>query len=254
MKALATLTATQRYETARELQRDLEHVSRAERIAVSNLGPRRVDADALRRAPRRAARGAPGKGKQLADVLVGDEPTPSRRLARRRAPHRRFALELSAARAAVEGPVLRPRGRVALLVALERGRLGRVPRASSAGLGGSSDRAAINGGSPSSIAAALRPEARRHLDQRRDRRRTARRLRPARAADGPERAGRVRLTAEGYAPYTEEVALPTAGATGRVTARLERARAEAVAVLEVSTSPPGATVLVDGRASRARRR
>jgi serine/threonine-protein kinase len=58
---------------------------------------------------------------------------------------------------------------------------------------------------------------------------------------------RVRLTAEGYAPYTGEVTLDRAGGRGEVSATLAREQAASFAVLEVRTTPPGARVIVDGR-------
>jgi len=58
---------------------------------------------------------------------------------------------------------------------------------------------------------------------------------------------RVKLTAEGYEPFTQEVALDAPNARRSVEATLARARAHAFTVLEVRTTPPGARVMVDGR-------
>jgi hypothetical protein len=66
-------------------------------------------------------------------------------------------------------------------------------------------------------------------------------------ATGPNARFAVKLTAEGYAPFTQQVPLATRDARATVTGQLERARAESYAVLEVSTTPRGAAVLVDGR-------
>jgi len=66
-------------------------------------------------------------------------------------------------------------------------------------------------------------------------------------ATGPRARYRVRLTAEGYAPDEREVALPSPGTRAEVSATLAREAAASVAVLEVRTAPPGAQVFVDGR-------
>ena len=57
----------------------------------------------------------------------------------------------------------------------------------------------------------------------------------------------VRLTAAGYEPYVAQVPLPQRYAHATVQAQLEHARAQSYAVLEVTTTPRGATVLIDGR-------
>jgi hypothetical protein len=57
----------------------------------------------------------------------------------------------------------------------------------------------------------------------------------------------IRLNAEGYDPVTQDVALPQHFARTSVQGVLTRARASSYAVLEVTTTPRGATVLVDGR-------
>lgn len=64
---------------------------------------------------------------------------------------------------------------------------------------------------------------------------------------GPDARFQLRLTANGYAPWSDEVALPANGARVTVEATLSRARADSLGVLEVSTNPPGARVIVDGR-------
>lgn len=64
---------------------------------------------------------------------------------------------------------------------------------------------------------------------------------------GPDARFQLRLTADGYAPWSDEVALPSNGARVTVEANLSRARADSLSVLEVTTTPPGARVIVDGR-------
>ncbi len=64
---------------------------------------------------------------------------------------------------------------------------------------------------------------------------------------GPSARYRVRITAEGYEPFTDEALLASAHTSRTIEATLVRARAAGFAVLEVTTTPPGARVLVDGR-------
>ncbi|MEI8259707.1 MAG: PEGA domain-containing protein, partial [Deltaproteobacteria bacterium] len=66
-------------------------------------------------------------------------------------------------------------------------------------------------------------------------------------ATGPTARYAIKLTAEGYAPYNQAVPLAQHYARSAVQARLERASAANYAVLEVTTQPSGATVIVDGR-------
>jgi serine/threonine-protein kinase len=67
-------------------------------------------------------------------------------------------------------------------------------------------------------------------------------------ATGADVRYRIRLTTEGYEPSMHDVSLATAQARGEVNATLQRARASALAVLELRTTPPGAQVVIDGRA------
>ncbi len=57
----------------------------------------------------------------------------------------------------------------------------------------------------------------------------------------------VRVTAEGYDAFAVTVALGAPHARQEVSAALTRARAASLAVLELTTTPPGARVIVDGR-------
>ncbi len=66
-------------------------------------------------------------------------------------------------------------------------------------------------------------------------------------ATGPGVRYDVRVTAEGYDAFAMTVALGSAHTRQEVNATLARARATSFAVLELSTTPPGARVLVDGR-------
>jgi hypothetical protein len=64
---------------------------------------------------------------------------------------------------------------------------------------------------------------------------------------GPREHVELRLTAEGYVPATDTLALPAPHAHATMSATLERAQASSYAVLEVNTVPSGAHVIVDGR-------
>ncbi len=57
----------------------------------------------------------------------------------------------------------------------------------------------------------------------------------------------VKLTRDGYAPYTERVELSEASQRAAIAATLERPTAADLAVVRVTTVPPGARVLLDGR-------
>src|SRR5205085_687144 len=52
---------------------------------------------------------------------------------------------------------------------------------------------------------------------------------------------------EGYEPFLQDIPLPTPNAHRDVRATLVRARANAYAMLQVSTTPAGAHAVVDGR-------
>ncbi len=231
----------QRYSAARALQGDLEGVVHAERIPVSNVA---LGAwmGMLFEEGLAAQRAALAEGKQLADVLAHDEPDPE-------PPGSHVtAVQGPMGRSGVtEVPRKTPWAVVGVLALIVLGAVAwAVLRERRTGASEDAARAAASALAQGSIELHSDPEgAHIWINDAPTPHRTPYTLRDL--ATGPEARFRVRLTAEGYAPYTEEVALPTRGATGRVSARLERARAEAVAVLEVNTTPPGATVLVDGR-------
>jgi hypothetical protein len=64
---------------------------------------------------------------------------------------------------------------------------------------------------------------------------------------GPNARVALRITADGYDPFTREVRLPSQNANVTINATLERTHANSFAVLEVNTTPRGAQVFVDGR-------
>ena len=57
----------------------------------------------------------------------------------------------------------------------------------------------------------------------------------------------VTISAEGYVPVTEAIDLTEAAPEGRLSATLERPTASAYGVAQLSTTPPGAHVLLDGQ-------
>lgn len=63
----------------------------------------------------------------------------------------------------------------------------------------------------------------------------------------PNGTFQLRLTANGYTPWAQDVSLSSAHAHVTVSATLSLARADSLGVLELSTVPPGARVIVDGR-------
>ncbi|MEM9191585.1 MAG: serine/threonine-protein kinase [Myxococcota bacterium] len=56
----------------------------------------------------------------------------------------------------------------------------------------------------------------------------------------------VKLTADGFAPFSQEVALSDEAPAGRIEATLARPSADSYAVINVRTVPSGATILFDG--------
>lgn len=70
---------------------------------------------------------------------------------------------------------------------------------------------------------------------------------PADIAELPVGTYDVRLTAEGYVPFARPVELSEAEPTANIHGVLERPSAAHFGVVRLQTTPPGATVLVDGR-------
>jgi serine/threonine-protein kinase len=71
---------------------------------------------------------------------------------------------------------------------------------------------------------------------------------PATLVDLPLGSYEIRLTAEGFAPYAATLELTRDEPGGTIDATLERPTASSYGVVRLTTTPPGATVLVDGRA------
>lgn len=234
MKALAK-DVSKRYQHARELQADLEQVVRAEQIPVSTLALGNW-MQMLFEEKLAAQREALMQGKQLADVLAAEQPD-----------EYTAAGTMGGSMSMVQ--VAPPSSRVPWIVAIS-GAL-----AVTAVVGGlylykerqrqaaEAEQRAIYSGS---IVVHSEPTgASIWLNNSPTPYRTPYTLRNLQTGRNVRYA--LKLTAEGYAPFTQQVALPQRNARVTVHARLERARAESYAVLEVSTTPRGATVLVDGR-------
>jgi serine/threonine-protein kinase len=228
LKALSPERA-QRYQSARELQSDLEGVARDERIAVSNVALGNW-MGFLFEEKLAAQKEALAQGKQLADVLALDEP----------------ALDPEGTGYTMVAPPQSRRGLWALVALLALVAVGAV---------GFSLRDRERARENERVAAQVRtgvitvhsiPEgAHIWLNDAPTAFRTPHELRGL--VTGPGVRLRVKLTAEGYDPATQEVALPTPRAHQTITAALRRTQASSFAVLQVGTTPPGAQVIVDGR-------
>ncbi len=233
-KALAK-DLTLRYQTGRELQQDLETVSRAEGIPVSNLSLGNW-MQMLFEERLAAQREALLQGKQLADVLAAEEPQ-----------------EYTAA-GTIGGSLssFQPQepqskvpyfvaGGLALLVALSAG--GFVAFRERKRGAEEAERAAVHSGSI--VVQSVPPGASIWVNGGVTQNRTPFTLRGL--PTGANSRVALRLTIDGYAPFTQDVRLPAQNTSVTINATLERARANSFAVLEVNTTPRGAQVVVDGR-------
>jgi len=235
LKSLAK-DLTQRYQSGRELQQDLENVARAESIPVSNLAfgnwMQMLFEERLA-----AQREALLQGKQLADVLAAEEPQEYTAAGTIGGSLSSFQPQPPPSKTPIYVA-----GGVALFVALAAG--GFVAFRERARAVEEAERAAINSGSI--VVQSTPPGAAIWVNNGVTQNRTPFTLRGL--PTGPSSRVALRLTAEGYAPFTQEVRLASRNATMTVNATLERARANSFAVLEVNTTPRGAQVIVDGRA------
>jgi len=231
LRALAK-DLTKRFQTAREMQVELERVVRDERIAVSTLTLGSW-MQMLFEEKLAAQREALLQGKQLADVIAAEEPDqytgagteggsmPSVQRPASKVPW--IVAGIAVLAIAVGGFVYfrREHARAQQEIALR----------------------AINSGS---IEVHSMPEgASIWLNNSPTQFRTPYTLRGL--ATGTAVRYTLRLTAEGYDPYLQEVRLPVRNARTSVQGLLVRARASSYVVLEVSTTPRGANVFVDGR-------
>ncbi len=233
LRALAK-DVTARYQSGRELQQDLETLSRAEGIPVSNLALGNW-MQMLFEERLASQREALLQGKQLADVLAAEEPQ-----------EYTSAGTIGGSLATImppEPPSKVPYfvGGAAVLVALCGG--GFVAWREQKRAAEEAAHAAIHSGTlvinstPAGasiwVNGGVTPNRTPH---------TLRNL--------PTGAGSrvsIRLTLDGYAPFAQEVRFPAANARSTIEATLERARANSYAMLEVNTTPRGAQVSVDGR-------
>ncbi len=230
-KALAP-DREERYQSARDLQADLEAVARAERIPVSSVAlgdwmkmlfaERLVEQDAVL-----------AESKLAADEMASDDdeddaprPRSARPSARPGALSRRALIALSG-----------------VLAALLAG--GAYAVWYSAQASAARARAAAEARTGTLVVRSTPEGAHIWLDDAPTSYRTPHTF--TTLATGPAARYRVRVTAEGYEPHVAEVALPAAHARAEVSAALAHLRAAGFAVLEVSTTPPGARVIVDGR-------
>jgi serine/threonine-protein kinase len=233
-KALAK-DVTQRYQSGRELQQDLETLARTEGIAVSNLSLGNW-MQMLFEERLAAQREALLQGKQLADVLAAEEPQEYTAAGTIGGSLASFQPQEPPSKA----PMFIAAG-VALLVALGAG--GFVAYREHKRASEEAARAAVNSGTL--VIQSTPPGAAIWVNGGVTPHRTPFTLRGL--PTGPNARVVLRLTAEGYDPFTQTIPLPRQHMTVHVRATLERARANSFAVLEVSTIPRGAQVIVDGR-------
>ena len=229
MKALAP-DRDERYQSARELQSDLEAVARNERIPVSSvaLGEWMKMLFAERLAEQDAALAV---GKLAADEMGAADDAEAEREAVRAA-----AVSAMPPPAPSRRPVIILSGVLAAVLA--SGAYLYVSNARQAAVGAE--------GRSGSLAVRSTPDgAHIWLNDAPTSFRTPHDF--TGLATGSAGTYHVRVTAEGYEPFTADVQLEAPRARRDVVATLARLRAASFTVLEVSTTPPGARVLVDGR-------
>ncbi|HEY8431115.1 MAG TPA: serine/threonine-protein kinase [Sandaracinaceae bacterium] len=216
-----------RYQSARDMQADLEDYIRAEQLKVSSLSLGAWMQD-LFRDKLDQQKQLLQEGRQLAEVIAaqaaeeereGSLGTPSASHVRQK-PASRLPWILAAV------------SLVGVLAAFAVWLLGRTPSAPTG---------------PGVIAIrSTPPGAAIWIDGERRPART-----PASITDLPVGARyAVKLTHEGYAPFTQEVELTEAAPTVAIDATLRRPSASDFAVIRVRTIPSGARVLLDGRDTR----
>ncbi len=224
LQALAVDRDT-RYQDAREMLADLESYIREEQLAVSALSlgewMQSLFDDKLAQQKQMLQ-----EGRQLAEVLAAEEPEDLAAISS-------MGLSLSGVSQVRQKPASKTPW-VLLLLLLALGAAGAAatymlwPKAAPTG--------------PGSIALSSEPPgAAIYVDGSRRSERT-----PATLTDLPLGTYDIRLTADGFAPYATQVELTQASIAGTVEAALQRPTASSYGVVRVSTTPSGATVLVDG--------
>ena len=218
----------QRYSSARDMQADLEALIRDEQLAVSALSlgewMQNLFDDKLAQQKQMLQ-----EGRQLAEVLAADDGYDP-------AASSTQGLSLSGV-SSVRTKTVSSRASWTvvglLLLALVGGAVAfwMAPRGAATG--------------PGSIALTSEPTgAAIYIDGNRRSERT-----PATLGELPLGRYEVRLTAEGFAPFTDTVELTTNAPTGRIAGTLERPSAANFGAARLTTAPAGATVLVDGSAT-----
>ncbi|MBL8604491.1 MAG: protein kinase [Myxococcales bacterium] len=230
MKAIAP-SVVDRYQSARELQSDLESVIHAERVPVSTVALGKW-MEMLFEDRIAAQRAALAEGKQLADVLAAEDPDPDPSGVNTIPPKVADAVPPRASRRPLVAA-----GLVALFgVAVAAWALTRPPPTQTVTPAAAAGAIVIDSapeGAHIWINDAVTPHRTPHT--------------LTGLTTGADARFRVRLTAEGYEPFSAEVQLTEAQPRGVINARLERARANGMAILSLSTTPAGARVVVDGR-------
>ena len=217
----------ERYPTAVEMLADLESYIRDERLAVSalSLGEWMQDLfdDKLAQQKQMLQ-----EGRQLAEVLAAEETEDQAAISS-------MGLSLSGVSQVRAKPASKTPWVLLLLL------LG-IAAAGAAATYMLWPKAAPTG--PGSIAVTSEPPgAAIYVDGSRRSERT-----PATLTDLPLGTYDIRLTADGFAPFSSQVELSQASIAGTVEATLQRPTASSFGVVRVTTTPDGATVLVNGAA------
>ena len=233
MRALAK-DASKRYQHARDMQADLENVARAEQIPVSTVALGNW-MQMLFEEKLAAQRDALLQGKQLADVIAAEDPEQYTQSG-----------TMGGSLGVVPAP---PPSKIPWVIAI-----GGVLALAGAGAGlyfrqehqrqvAAAELRAIRSGT---IEVHSVPEgASIWLNDAPTPYHTPYTLRDI--ATGTSARYAIKVTAEGYAPFIQTVPLAQRFTHANIQATLERASAAQFAVLEVTTQPSGASVIVDGR-------
>ena len=234
MRALSKDVA-KRYQNARDLQADLENVARTEQIPVSTVALGNW-MQMLFEEKLAAQREALLQGKQLADVIASEEPDQYTAAGTMGG----GSLSLPQPAPPSKTPWFVAIGGVLVIAAVGGALYLKQEKARTAA---AAESRAIHSGS---IEVHSVPEgASIWLNNAPTQFRTPYTLHDL--ATGASARYAIKLSAEGYAPFTQSVPLAQRNAHENIQAVLERASAANFAVLEVTTQPSGATVLVDGR-------
>ncbi|MDP3275628.1 MAG: serine/threonine-protein kinase [Deltaproteobacteria bacterium] len=234
LKALAK-DYRERYQNGRELQGDLEYVARTEQIPVSNLSLGNW-MQMLFEERLAAQREALMEGKQLADVLAFEEPQEYTAAGTMGGSLSSYAPAPPPSKipyvAAASMVLMIAAGAGGFIAFGERKRAQETARLAAMN-SGSIELQSTPPGASIWVNGGVTPHRTPHT--------------LTGLPTGPGARVNVRLTANGFQPFVRDFSLRTQNARERVTAELRRAQADSFVVLELTTTPRGAQVIVDGR-------